>query len=123
MATSTKGIAFYGRDFFVVKQDEDLVSESIARLIMTNENERVGTPNFGGNLKPMMFEQLDTDSLIEIENQLRETVELYEPRAILRELKVTANQDTSTVTISIGFNYVGKPNADPRFLELNLQLQ
>jgi len=123
MNTSTKGIGFYGKDFFCIKEDEDLVSESIARLIMTNENERIGTPNFGGNLKPMLFEQMDADSLSEIENQLRETIELYEPRAILRQLKVVSDQDNSTISISIGFNYVGKPNADPRFLELNLQLQ
>lgn len=121
MNKSSSGLAFYGRDFFVIKTDEDLVSESIVRLIMTNYNERVGTPMFGGNLKAEIFEQLDGDSLSQIESHLRDIIELYEPRAILRTVSATADVDNSTVHIRIGFNYVGKPNADPRFIELELK--
>jgi len=121
MNKSSTGIAFYGRDFFCIKTDEDLVSESIVRLIMTNNNERVGTPMFGGNLKAEIFEQLDGDSLSQIESHLRDIIELYEPRAILRTVTVTADMDNSTVQIRIGFNHVGKPNADPRFIELELK--
>lgn len=105
----------------VIKTDEDLVSESIARLVMTNFNERVGNPMFGGNLKAEIFEQLDDDSLGQIGTNLRDMIDLYEPRAIIRELSTTADTDNSTIYIRIGFNYVGKPTADVRFLELELK--
>lgn len=118
----SKGIAFYGRDFFVIKEDEDLVSESIARLVMTNWSERVGMLQFGGNLKSSLFEQLDADALGQIESNLRDIIDLYEPRAIVRVLTVTPDTDNSTVAISIGFNYIGKPDGDVRFIELDIKL-
>jgi len=121
MNKGSKGIAFYGQSFLVIKEDEDLVSESIARLIMTNFNERIGMVQFGGNLKADLFEQLDDNSLSQMESNLRDMISLYEPRAIIRSLTVTADSENSLVYIRIGFNYVGKPNADPRFIELTLK--
>lgn len=123
MDTSSKGIGFYDKDLFCIKEDKDLVAESIKRIIMTNHSERVGMAQFGGNLKPMLFEQLDNDSLIQMESSLRESIDLYEPRAIIKSLDVTADADNSKVNIAIYFNYVGRPNADPRFLELAISIE
>lgn len=123
MSTSTKGIGFYGKDFFCIKEDEDLVAESIKRIIMTNLNERVGMPQFGGNLKPMLFEQLDEESISQIQNSLSDAIEVYEPRAIIRSFNITADQDNSHIVVSLSFNYVGKPTADPRFIEIEYTIE
>ncbi len=122
MNTSTSGIGFYGCDFFKIKADEDLVEESIVRLIMTNYNERVGRPIFGGNLKASIFEQLDDDKTIQIEANMRELIEMYEPRATIQTLTVTSDKDKSELHISIYFNYIGKPNSDPRFIPITLNV-
>lgn len=117
-STSTTGLGFYGQDFFIIKTDEDLVSESIIRLIMTNNNERCGHPELGGNLKNMLFEQMDDTTIQELEKSLSDLIEVYEPRATIQSLTITANRDENQMEIKIGFKYVGRPNSDTRFLDL-----
>lgn len=123
MDTSTKGLGFYGKDFFCIKEDEELVEESIVRLIMTNFNERVGRPSFGGNLKESIFEQLDDSSINTIETSLKDLISLYEPRAIINDLVMKKDEDNSVLFIKISFNYVGKPNNDPRTINLEINSQ
>jgi len=118
---TTRGLGYYGQEFFIIKSDEDLVEESIVRLIMTNWNERVGRPIFGGNLKTMIFDQLDTESMSKIETSLSDLIDLYEPRATIKSLQATA--DEHVVNISIYFNYIGNPNADPRFIPISINVE
>ena len=121
--TSTSGLGFYGEEFFRIKTDEDLVEESIVRLIMTNFNERVGRPIFGGNLKASIFEQLDDEKTEQIETNLMDIIDLYEPRAKIDSLTVKADKDNSKLNISIYFIYIGKPNGDPRFIPITINVE
>tara|TARA_B110000977_G_scaffold162714_1_gene208329 strand:- start:231 stop:647 length:417 start_codon:yes stop_codon:yes gene_type:complete len=86
-----------------VWKDEDSVKESIRNLVLTDRGERLMQPNLGGNINAMLFENITPAILMLIQNQVRTTVELYEPRAELIDVIATSNIDDNTVRVKIMF--------------------
>ena len=84
-------------------KDDESVKESIRNLILTDRGERLMQPNLGGNIRAMLFENLTPATVRLMEEQVRTTVELYEPRAELIDVTVSANLDTNEVAITIEF--------------------
>lgn len=86
-----------------LNKDEDAVKESIKNLILTDRGERLMQPNIGGNIYAMLFETLTPSVLKLIEENVRSTITLYEPRAELQDVTVTSNIDDNAVNIRITF--------------------
>jgi|TARA_B110000503_G_scaffold115755_1_gene174302 phage baseplate assembly protein W len=86
-----------------VWKDEDSVKESMKNLILTDRGERLMQPNLGGNINAMLFENITPAIIILIQNQVRNTIELYEPRAELIDVVATSNIDDNTVRVRIVF--------------------
>jgi phage baseplate assembly protein W len=84
-------------------KDEDSVKESIKNLILTDRGERLMQPNLGGNVTAMLFENITPSVLKLIEDNIRTTINLYEPRAELQNVAVTSNIDDNTVKVKITF--------------------
>lgn len=117
-----RGIAFYGHDFFVIKEDEELVAESITRLFNTNQNERLKYPYLGVDIRSMLFELANEDSEGFLREKILEQIEIYEPRVKVRQLNVEKLPDENTFNINVGFALVTSPN-DERFLNFEIQLE
>lgn len=117
-----KGIAMYGHDFFVIKEGDDLIAESITRLFNTNQNERLKYPFMGVDLRRMVFELADEDSEGVVRDKIIEQIEVYEPRVNIVQLDVEKIPDENTLKIKVGFAKVNAPN-DARFLEFNIELE
>ena len=64
-----------------VFKDEDAVKESIKNLILTNRGERLMQPNLGGDVQAMLFENITPSVITLIEDKIRDTIEINEPRA------------------------------------------
>ncbi|MBT4994851.1 MAG: hypothetical protein HOM88_00090 [Hellea sp.] len=86
-----------------LNKDDEAVKESIRNLILTDRGERLMQPNLGGNIRAMLFENLTPATVRLMEEQVRSTVELYEPRAELIDVTVSANLDSNEVAITIEF--------------------
>lgn len=86
-----------------LNKDEDSVKESIKNLILTDRGERLMQPNLGGNIQAMLFENITPSVIKLIEENVRTTINLYEPRAELQDVTVTSNIDDNAVYIRITF--------------------
>lgn len=100
-------------------KDEDAVKESIKNLILTDRGERLMQPTIGGNVRAMLFENITPSVLTLIEDQVRTTINLYEPRAELVDVIVTSNIDDNVVRIQIVF-YV-RNNQQPISVDVFLE--
>ena len=100
-------------------KNEDAVKESLKNLILTNKGERLMQPNLGGNIKAMLFENITPATLKLIEEQVRETINLYEPRVDLIDVVVTSNLDDNVVSVQIEF-YISS-NQQPLTLSIFLE--
>lgn len=102
-----------------LKRDEEAVKESIKNLILTDKGERLMQPYIGGNIRAMLFEN-NTPAVIKlIQEQVKTTIETYEPRASLIDVVVNSSIDDNTVNVDIYFyiNNVTEPISVSVFLE------
>jgi phage baseplate assembly protein W len=90
-------------DDLAVFKDEDAVKESIKNLILTDRGERLMRPNIGGNIRAQLFETITPATLKIIEDQVRTTINLYEPRCNLIDVVVSTPRDQNTVLIKVQF--------------------
>lgn len=86
-----------------LRRDEESVKESIKNLILTDKGERLMQPLIGGNIRAMLFENLTPAVLTMIEEQVRITIEEYEPRAELIDVEVKSAIDDNKVEVTIRF--------------------
>lgn len=82
------------RDFVEYKDLTSDIKESLIRIIFTSPGERVGNPEFGCNLRALLFEP-DFVFLDEVKYTIEKAVSAYETRVVLQSLdieKVTFNE-------------------------------
>lgn len=102
-----------------VKFDEDSVKESIKNLILTDKGERLMQPLIGGSIRSMLFES-NTPAVIKmVQEQVRETIEEYEPRAQLIDVVVKSSIDDNRIEITVYFYVINieQPISFTVFLE------
>jgi phage baseplate assembly protein W len=102
-----------------IKRDEEAVKEAIKNLILTDRGERLMQPLVGGNIRAMLFENNTPATIKIIQETVKETIRIYEPRATLLDVIVQSSLDESTVQIAIYFyiNNVEQPITLTVFLE------
>ena len=84
-------------------KDEDSVKESIKILILTDPGERLMQPFIGGGIRALLFENITPAVIKIIEDRVRTTVEIYEPRAELIDVTVSSNIDDNQVGVTVRF--------------------
>lgn len=99
--------------------NENAVKRSIKNLVQTNSYERVFDSNIGGNVRALLFENLETLTLSQIENRIEAVIANYEPRAKLINVVASSNYDDNAVNVTITFAVIG--GAKP--VELNVLLE
>ncbi len=91
------------KDLALMK-DEDAVKQSIKNLMLTDPGERLMQPNIGGGIRQLLFEQMTPGTLKLMEENIVDTIEIYEPRAELIDVRVIAGLDDTQVNISVLFS-------------------
>ena len=93
----------------VLKQDKEAV---------TNNYERPFKPNFGANLRGLLFELADDMTKFEIRNQITEALEMLEPRVRVDNIFLTQSR-ANTMHVNLHYGVVGVK--EPQELEVILQ--
>ncbi len=99
-----------------VKSDINAIKRSVKNLLQTNHYERPFKPSLGLELRGMLFELDTTDSIV-LENNIKSTINRYEPRARVDDVLVTSSGNSLDVSL-----YFTIQN-DPSPHELNIILQ
>lgn len=111
-------------DIHPVKKDvvrasnEDAVKGSIRNLLLTNSGDRMFNNTLGSNLRSMLFEPMSVASDRVIEDLIRTTIDNYEPRAKVEDVRVASDEASHTVIATIVFSVINKQ--EPITLELLL---
>lgn len=92
-----------------VKSDAAAINQSLKNLILTNHFERPFDPEFGGNIWEMIFEPLDSFSVINIEDRIQRAIKIKEPRVENLRIKIRPLREENTVIIKI---YYTVPRSD-----------
>ncbi len=106
-------------DLIAVK-NETAIARSIRNLIMTQPGERFFNPILGSEVTGLLFENMDNLTASEIGDQIRLTVENFEPRVILTDVEVTPDYDKGEFNVELNYDIVGI-DVLPQQLEFALQ--
>ena len=102
----------------VLKQDKEAVIRSVRNIMLTNNYERPFKPNFGANLRGLLFELADDMTKFEIRNQITEALEMLEPRVRVDNIFLTQSR-ANTMHVNLHYGVVGVK--EPQELEVILQ--
>ena len=106
---------FIGLDIHPGKKDlarttnENAVKRSIINLLLTDYDERPYQPNLGANLKYLLFEPADGETLSIMREQIDNCLTKFEPRIRILSLNLESSADEQRVNVTLVFSTVNIP--------------
>ena len=88
-------------------KNETAISRSIRNLVFTLPGEKFFNPNLGSRVSRQLFENMDAVSASIIEDEIRDTINKYEPRVRLVNVEVSPNYDENQFNVTITYRIVG----------------
>ena len=96
------------------KTTKESVKNNIRLLLKTEKGERLFQPNLGLALRRFLFQQINEDTNILIENEIVDTFEKWLPFVEIQELDVNTqpiNSDRNQIKIKVTFNIRRAPGS------------
>ena len=91
------------------------VKSAIVSILKTNHNERMFHPEFGSNIRALLFEQMNPITEERIKTEVENAVRNHEPRAEILGITVEGQEEQNRYLVSILFNVTSE--AEPQKLE------
>lgn len=86
-----------------VKTDIAAISGALSNLILIDKGEYLFQPSKGSGIRRMLFDNI-TPAVIKILKELiKDTINIYEPRASLEEVEVASAANSNEITIKITY--------------------
>lgn len=91
----------------------EAVKNNIRNLLNTNTGERLMQPNLGMNLRNLLFEQIDDETMLTVQNSILDSFQLWLPFVEVRDIQIVNNDsktDKNQIAVSIIFNIKQDPD-------------
>ena len=88
---------------FRMSSEEENIKESIKLILMTGRGERVMRPEFGCGLKQFVYETMDYGTTVQMEREIKEALERWEPRIEDVEASNSPGNEQNTLMIQVSF--------------------
>ena len=106
-------------DLIVIK-NVNAIARSVRNIVLTTPGEKFFDPDFGSNVSNLLFENVDDITASQIQEEIEFSINNYEPRVKLLNVKVIADNDNASFDTIITYEVIGA-NVPPQALEFALQ--
>ncbi len=86
------------------KTGASAVKGAIVSILKTNFNERLFAPEFGTNIRSLLFEQMNPITEQRMKKEVESAVARHEPRAEVLGVSVKAQEEQNRYEVSVLFN-------------------
>ena len=100
-------------------QSKDAIRTNLINFLLTNNNERVFRPSFGGNLRTFIFESITPGQTEFIKQRIESDIARYFPTILVKEVEVLGAEDLNTLNVIVSYEVVNFGIND----ELNLTFE
>ena len=97
------------------KTGASAVKGAIVSILKTDFNERLFQPEFGSNIRALLFEHMNPITEERMKTEVKEAVARHEPRAVVLGVTVEAQEEQNRYLVSVVFNVASE--AEPQKLE------
>ena len=88
------------------------VKSNIKNLLLTSKGERVFQPNFGCDLRDLLFEQINNETLDRVDNSIRIALDTWLPYVNINDLTIVQDESNpNEITISLEYSTTLQPDA------------
>jgi phage baseplate assembly protein W len=82
---------------------KDAIKNNLINFFLTNQPERYLNPTFGGNLRNFIFEQITTNNLDFLKQDIQNQIGLYFPSVIVARLDIVEYPDINQVVVTLKY--------------------
>lgn len=86
-----------------ISYDDMAVIRSIRNLLLTNNYERPFNPELGSNINALLFEPVSPLTSASLQTEIENTINNYEPRALLKSVVVSSKPDQNAYEVTLEF--------------------
>ena len=90
-----------------VLTNERAIARAVRNLVETIPTERFFNPLIGTNVRGSLFQPYSRETLTTIEDQIRDTITNFEPRAGNVQIEASSQPDDNTFSVKVIFDIVG----------------
>ena len=101
-------------------KNETAIARSVRNLVLTRPGEKFFNPDLGSRVYETLFDNMDEVSASIVEDDIRDTIDNYEPRVKLVSVKATPDYQGNAFDVVITYNIIGI-DASPQQLAFALQ--
>ena len=91
----------------IALKNANAIARSVRNIVFTTPGEKFYEPLFGSRITESLFENIDEITASIIIDELRESIENYEPRVQLIDVKAFPNYDNNAFDVTIVYEIIG----------------
>ena len=91
-------------------KNENAIKEAVKNIVRYNFYEKPFLPNYGGNITGALFELYESGQSSLIEEQIKNIINLYEPRVVCYRVISEFNERDNDLQVEIYYLITGLPN-------------
>jgi len=94
-------------DDLIALKNENAIARSVRNIVMTLPGEKPFAPNFGSRVSALLFENMDEITSSLIVDEIRTSIDNYEPRVELQSVDVFPDFEGNSYEVTIIYNIIG----------------
>ena len=94
-------------DDLIALKNANAIARSVRNIVFTLPGEKFFNPNFGSRITESLFENIDEISASIIIDEIRESIDNYEPRVELIDVKAFPNYENNAFDVNIVYEIIG----------------
>lgn len=91
-------------------QTKDAIKNNLINFFLTNPGERLLNPTFGGGLRAFIFEQINSNNLDFLKEDIENKILFYFPQITIDNLEVKGSNNIINVSLSYSINNTNNTN-------------
>ena len=91
----------------IALKNANAIARSLRNIVFTLPGEKFFNPNFGSRITESLFENIDEISATVIVDEIRESIDNYEPRVELIDVNVNPDYENNGFNVNIVYEIIG----------------
>ena len=107
-------------DDLIALKNENAIARSVRNIVMTLPGEKPFAPNFGSRVSALLFENMDEITSSLIVDEIRTSIDNYEPRVELQSVDVFPDFEGNSYEVTVIYDIIGA-DIPPQQLQFALE--
>ena len=93
-------------DLIAIK-NENAIARSLRNIVFTTPGEKFFNESFGSRISESLFDNIDEITATIIVDEIRESINVYEPRVELNDVKAFPDYENNSFDVTITYDVIG----------------